>query len=99
MPRITNFDGLPVFGAAAAVGPALAATFPYHRPTFVHTDIVRWLKRMIAKRQAARAVRRNLYALSSMSDSQLRDIGLNRGNIVSAAVEAAGSTAWTNENE
>ncbi|MDD9904797.1 MAG: DUF1127 domain-containing protein [Rhodospirillaceae bacterium] len=99
MPRITSFDSLPVFGAAAAGGPALAATFPFHRPTIDTYGVVRWLKRMIAKRQAARAVRRNLYALSSMNDRQLRDIGLNRSNIVCAAVEAAGPTARMDDNE
>ena len=88
-----------MFGAAAAEGPALAATFPFARPSWTQSGIVRWLKRMIAKRRAARALRRNVYALSTMNDNQLRDIGLNRANIVSAAVEAAGPTLRINANE
>lgn len=88
MSRITNFDSLPAFGAAAGQGPAIAATFPFARPSLSQSGIARFLERMIARWRAARKVRRTVHALAALDDKQLRDIGLNRANIVSAAHEA-----------
>lgn len=89
MPKITNFDTLPVFGAAAGHGPAIAATFPYTRPSLPQLTVPRFARRLFARWKAARARRRTINALSALSDSQLRDIGLTRGNIICTANEAA----------
>jgi len=88
MPRITDYSTLPIFGAAAAQGPAVVATFPYARPSLSQHVAVRALSRLVARWKAASTVRRNAHALSGLSDIELRDIGLNRANIVSAATEA-----------
>jgi uncharacterized protein YjiS (DUF1127 family) len=87
MSRITSFDTLPAFGAAAVQGPALAASFPFARPSLSQHRAVRFLKRLIARLQAARLAQRNARELAAMSESALRDIGLNRSNTISAATE------------
>lgn len=88
MPRITNFETLPVFGAAMAHGPALTPSFPFARPSLTQYPIVRLAKRQFARWQAARTARRNFRELAALSDGALRDIGLNRANIVCAGTEA-----------
>jgi uncharacterized protein YjiS (DUF1127 family) len=88
MPRITDYSTLPIFGAATAQGPAIVATFPYARPSLSQHVAVQAFNRFVARWKAARTVRRNAYALGVLSDNELRDIGLNRANIVSAATEA-----------
>lgn len=88
MPRITNFETFPAFGAAMAHGPALVPTFPFAKPSLTQHAVIRYLKRLLAKQKAAQRARRNARELAALSDGALRDIGLNRANIVSAATEA-----------
>ncbi len=88
MPRITNFDTLPIFAATGVQGPAVTATFPFARPSLSQHAAVHVINQLIARWRAARIARRNVHALAALSDSALCDIGLNRANIVSAATEA-----------
>ena len=88
MPRITDFNSLPVFAAAMPQGSAIAASVPFARPSVSQYGVMRLLKRTIAHWQSVRKSRRKGDALAVLSDNQLRDIGLNRANIVSAATEA-----------
>lgn len=64
--NFTKLDGMAVFGAAAAEGPALTASYPYARPSFAQSSFVRTMKKLAVQWQAKRKVRRNVYALSAL---------------------------------
>ena len=89
MPRIKDFDSLPVHGAAPAHGGAITASFPFSQLVLPRLGVTRLIFRLIAKWKAAREVERTINALSALSDYQLHDIGLSRANIVSAATQSA----------
>lgn len=88
MPRITSFDTLPSFSAASFQGPAIAATFPTSKSSSIIDAINQFLQSQVARWKAERAARKTIDALSVLSDRQLNDIGLDRANIVSAAMHA-----------
>jgi uncharacterized protein YjiS (DUF1127 family) len=85
MSRIINFHTLPVYEAAPAQGAAVAATFPFPQFSMPRFEIADAIRRLFDRWTAARETRRNIDALAVLSDNQLRDIGLRRANIVSAA--------------
>lgn len=88
MPRIKDFDSLPVYGAAPAQGAAITASFPYSRQVLPRLGITRMVFQLLARWKAARDTERTVNALSALSDHQLHDIGLTRANIVSAATHS-----------
>ena len=51
-------------------------------------SIADWFKRLNAKLEYKSNVRATIKELSSLSDAELRDIGLSRGDIYSVAHEA-----------
>ena len=88
MPRIKDFDSLPVHGAAPAHGAAITASFPFSRQVLPRLGITRMLFQLLAGWKAHRDTERTVNALSGLSDYQLHDIGLTRANIISAATHS-----------
>lgn len=88
MPRIKDFDSLPVHGAAPAQGAAITASFPYSRQVLPRLGITRMVFKLLARWKAMRDTERTVNALSGLSDYQLHDIGLTRENIVSVAAHS-----------
>ena len=93
-----------VFGSPMILrGRTAASPFgaaPYTRsrataPIRIGRWLMRQLKDLFARSDEARRIRQTVIELSRLEDHMLRDIGLNRSAIISAAHEAERQRRWS----